>query len=181
MSLLVFYYCICIFLCHCHSFNPPLGHLSSFLLSLRSLFQGHVACRNFTLTGCACLGERQMHLGLVRAHLGYATQVWAPRGREGEGSACSQASGLLALSSSLFFWRSPDLDNITFKNFKSVLYGYYSRALAINYDPDSPRSFKSICLKCNTARFLDHEISCCMWYKLLLLYLFIFWVRSNWL
>ena len=46
-----------------------------------------------------------------------------------------------------------DLDNVTFENFKSVLYGYYSRALAINYDPDSPRSFKSICLKCNTARF----------------------------
>ena len=55
-----------------------------------------------------------------------------------------------------------DLDNVTFENFKSVLYGYYSRALAINYDPDSPRSFKSICLKCNTARFVDQEISCCM-------------------
>ena len=55
-----------------------------------------------------------------------------------------------------------DLDNVTFENFKYVLYDYYSRALAINYDPDSPRSFKSICLKCNTARFLDQEISCCM-------------------
>ena len=73
------------------------------------------------------------------------------------------------------------LDNVTFENFKSVLYGYYLRALAINYDPDSPRSFKSICLKCNTARFLDQEISCCMLFKLLLLHLFIFWVRSNWL
>ena len=39
---------------------------------------------------------------------------------------------------------------------------------------------KSICLKCNTARFLDQEISCCMWFKLLLLYPFIFGVRSNW-
>ena len=68
-----------------------------------------------------------------------------------------------------------DLYNVTFGNFKSVLYGYYSRALTINYDPDSPRSFKSICLKCNTARYLDQEISCCMWFKLLLLYLFIFW------
>ena len=74
-----------------------------------------------------------------------------------------------------------DLDNVTLENFKSVLYGYYSRALATNYDPDSPRSFKSICLKCNTARFLDQEISCCMSFKLLLLYLLIFWVRSNWL
>ena len=61
MSLSVFYYCICIFLCHCHSFNPPLCRLSPFLLSLRSLFHGHVACQNVTLTGpLACLGERQM-------------------------------------------------------------------------------------------------------------------------
>ena len=73
-----------------------------------------------------------------------------------------------------------DLDNVTIENFKSVLYGYYSRALAINYDPDFPRSFKTICLKCNTARFLDQEISCCMGFQLLLLY-FLFWVRSNWL
>ena len=33
---------------------------------------------------------------------------------------------------------------------------------------------KTKCLKCNTARFLDQEISCCMLFKLLLLYLFIF-------
>ena len=43
-----------------------------------------------------------------------------------------------------------DLDNVTFENFKSVLYSYYWRALAINYDPDSPKSFKTIRLKCNT-------------------------------
>ena len=73
-----------------------------------------------------------------------------------------------------------DVDNVTIGNFKSVLYGYYSRALAVNYDSDSPRSFKAICLKCNTARFLDQEISCCVWFQLLLLY-FLFWVRSNWL
>ena len=61
--------------------------------------------------------------------------------------------------------------NQSINNFKSVLYGYYSLALAVNYDPDSPRSFKTICLNCNTARFLDQEISCCMWFQLLLLYL----------
>ena len=33
MSLLVFYYCICAFLCYCHSFNPSLCCLSQFLLS----------------------------------------------------------------------------------------------------------------------------------------------------
>ena len=55
-----------------------------------------------------------------------------------------------------------DLDNVTIENFKSVLYGYYSRAPVMDYDPDSLRSFKTICLKCNIARFLDREISCCM-------------------
>ena len=57
-----------------------------------------------------------------------------------------------------------DLDSVTFPNFKSVPSSYYSRTLAINYNPDSPRSFKSIncCTKCNTARFLDQEITCSM-------------------
>ena len=32
MSLWVFYYCTCAFLCHCRSFNPSLCRLSSFLL-----------------------------------------------------------------------------------------------------------------------------------------------------
>ena len=57
----------------------------------------------------------------------------------------------------------------------------HKHILLLDYDPDSPRSFKTICLiKCNTARFLDQETSCCMWFQLLLLYS-LFWVRSNWL
>ena len=74
MSLSVFYYCICIFLCHCHSFNPPLCRLSPFLLSLRSLFHGHVACQNVTPTGpLACLGERQMQETFPILVLGFWT------------------------------------------------------------------------------------------------------------
>ena len=52
MLLSVLYYhngtCICAFLCCCRSFNPCLCLLSPFLLSY--LFQGHVACWNFTPT-----------------------------------------------------------------------------------------------------------------------------------
>ena len=200
----------------------------------------------------SCLGEHQMHLALVRAHLGYATQVWSPQGIELISKLksiqsratkfilcvpfltnisykerlmsvnllpmcywhelldlvyfykamhnmihldpsvvpfvreCAQRTRISIMSSQSlvpkkcmastfqksFFIRNTriwnllitrlDLDNVTFENFKSVLYSYCSRALAINYDLDSPRSFKSICLKCNTARFLDQEISCCM-------------------
>ena len=74
MSLSVLYYCICIFLCHCRSFNPPLCRLSPFLLSLRSLFHGHVACQNVTPTGpLACLGERQMQETFPILVLGFWT------------------------------------------------------------------------------------------------------------
>ena len=52
MPLSVFYHCICVFLCHCRSFDPSLCHLSPFsLLLLMLLFQSHVACPNFILKG----------------------------------------------------------------------------------------------------------------------------------
>ena len=41
---------------------------------------------------------------------------------------------LESLESGTCLLRRLDLDNVTFENFKSVLYGDYSRALAINYD-----------------------------------------------
>ena len=34
--------------------------------------------------------------------------------------------------------------------FKSVLLKYYHQSLELNYDPDNPRTFKTICLKCNS-------------------------------
>ena len=39
---------------------------------------------------------------------------------------------------------------------------YYKSALATSYDCEDPRSFKSICLKCNSARPLSRPITCCM-------------------
>ena len=52
MSLLVFYYCICVLiLCRCRSFNPSLCYLSLFCCPL-SLFQDHFApVSKFRLTG----------------------------------------------------------------------------------------------------------------------------------
>jgi hypothetical protein len=34
-------------------------------------------------------------------------------------------------------------------------------ALYLNYQPQNPRTWKSICLKCNTARSLAAPLSCC--------------------
>ena len=50
MSLLVFYYCICTFLCRFPNFNPSLSFVAISAALYMSLFQGHVAFQNFTLT-----------------------------------------------------------------------------------------------------------------------------------
>ena len=61
-------------------------------------------------------------------------------------------------------WNSiADQLNLNMNNlstFKSVMLNYYSSALN-HYDCSNPRTFKTICLKCNTARSLTHPISCC--------------------
>ena len=53
------------------------------------------------------------------------------------------------------------LESVTLNQFKTLLLEYYERALARCYCPDDPRSFKTICRKCNTVRLLDTTISCC--------------------
>ena len=56
-----------------------------------------------------------------------------------------------------------DLTNIdlTFKVFKKKLFNYYSSALDNCYDVDDPRTWKSVCIKCNQARDLTRPITCC--------------------
>ena len=51
MSLSVFYYCICAFLCRCRSFNPSLGRLSPFLLSSVAVSRPSFASRNLAQQG----------------------------------------------------------------------------------------------------------------------------------
>jgi hypothetical protein len=46
--------------------------------------------------------------------------------------------------------------------FKSILSKYYMTSLITSYDVDDPRSYKTICLKCNCVRSLAYPISCCM-------------------
>ena len=45
--------------------------------------------------------------------------------------------------------------------FKNLLLQYYHTALELNYNVDDPRSWKTICLKCNQARDLTKPITCC--------------------
>ena len=52
-------------------------------------------------------------------------------------------------------------DIATLKEFKNKLYIYYKTALDKCYDVDDPRTWKTVCLKCNQARDLTRPITCC--------------------
>ena len=54
-----------------------------------------------------------------------------------------------------------DLSSSTLASFKSVIFNYYKSALAVSYDCEDPRSFKSICWKCNSARPLSRPKTNC--------------------
>ena len=49
----------------------------------------------------------------------------------------------------------------TFNGFKSGLLKHYKSALRNVYNAEDPRTWKSICLSCNTSRNLSCPISCC--------------------
>ena len=52
-------------------------------------------------------------------------------------------------------------DTNCFNSFRSALLEYYHKSLEVNYNPDNPRTFKTICPKCNCVRSLTYPISCC--------------------
>jgi hypothetical protein len=54
------------------------------------------------------------------------------------------------------------LETCGLSTFKSILYKYYMTSLRTSYNVDDPRSYKTICLKCNCVRSLTNPISCCM-------------------
>ena len=45
--------------------------------------------------------------------------------------------------------------------FKKYLLDYYFSALECNYNIDDPRSWKTICLKCNQTHDLTKPLTCC--------------------
>ena len=57
-----------------------------------------------------------------------------------------------------------DVLNISTNNlnsFKSVMLNYYFTSMETTYDPENPRTFKTICVKCNLPRSLMHPVECC--------------------
>ena len=57
-----------------------------------------------------------------------------------------------------------DLESVDLDTFKNMMFNYYLEGLGTSYmyNPDDPRTHKTICLKYNAARPLNHPISCCM-------------------
>ena len=51
----------------------------------------------------------------------------------------------------------------TLTSFNSVLFNYYKTSLVTSFDCEDPRTFKIVCLKCNSVRLLSRPILCCMW------------------
>ena len=54
------------------------------------------------------------------------------------------------------------LDTCGLSTFKTVIFNYYSMSLRTCYNVNDPRSYKTICPKCNSVRSLSIPISCCM-------------------
>ena len=52
-------------------------------------------------------------------------------------------------------------EHVTLNQFKSLLSSYYKDALISHIDIEDPRTWKSVCLKCDMPRNLLEPISCC--------------------
>ena len=50
--------------------------------------------------------------------------------------------------------------NLQISQFKSIMYKYYVDALDHNYDPEDPRSWKTICPSCNVSRNVSVHLRC---------------------
>ena len=47
------------------------------------------------------------------------------------------------------------------QSFKLKLLEYYFEVLCTSYDPEEPRTWKSICVKCKNATLLNCPVTCC--------------------
>ena len=69
------------------------------------------------------------------------------------------------LSRSTRLWNSLPKEltgnNVSLNKFKCGLIKYYKVALGNVYDVNDPRTWKSVCLSCNTSRNLSCKITCC--------------------
>lgn len=54
-----------------------------------------------------------------------------------------------------------NLNMVNLRSFKALMFNYYFKSLQAIYDPENPRTFKTVCPKCNTSRSLTLPLTCC--------------------
>ena len=52
-------------------------------------------------------------------------------------------------------------NSLSLASFKNELFEYYTNALLNIFNPDNPKTWKSVCPKCNMAQPLVKDITCC--------------------
>ena len=52
-------------------------------------------------------------------------------------------------------------NSLSLASLKNKLFKYYTNALLNIYNPDNPKTWKSVCSKCNVARALVKDLTCC--------------------
>ena len=67
-------------------------------------------------------------------------------------------------------------EHVTLNQCKSLLSSHYKDALILCFDIEDPRTWKSVCLKCDTPHNLSEPISCC--YLFTIFYYFIQLLRT---
>jgi hypothetical protein len=55
-----------------------------------------------------------------------------------------------------------NLNMDSLSSFKSAMFKYYISSLYSCYDVEDPRSYKTVCPKCNSVRSLTASLLCCM-------------------
>ena len=69
--------------------------------------------------------------------------------------------------------------NLQISQFKSIMYKYYVDALERNYDPENPRSWKTICPSCNRLHVTCLSVSVVVFNCLMLVWLFLTYLLSS--
>ena len=55
-----------------------------------------------------------------------------------------------------------NLNTDSLSSFKSAMFKYYISSLYSCYDVEDPRSYRTMCPKCNSVRSLTASLLCCM-------------------
>ena len=94
--------------------------------------------------------KTERHADIIKKH----HQICCPKMQDHNLPAIIPGSNLSDMDSILWNALVDELnfDTNSLSYFKLVILKYHHKSLAVNYDCENPRTFKTICLKCNSVR-----------------------------